>query len=113
VARSKIPGALERRHLVEKALPAAQALAIAEAYLEQGRSVEAVDFLRIADAGEKLAELRRSAIERGDVFLLRSVAAAERRDPTHDDWRRVAEAADRHGLERYATEARRQAERGD
>lgn len=113
MARSKIPGPLERRHLVEKQLPAAQALAIAEAYLADGRSVEAVDFLRLAGAAEKLAELRRAAIERGDVFLLRTVATAEERTPAREDWQRLGESAARHGLDRYAVEARRQAERGE
>ena len=113
VARAKIPGPLERRHLVERDLAAAQALAIAEAYLADDRRVEAVDFLAKAQAGEKLGELRRSAIAEGDVFLLRAVSEAEQRAPTREDWQRLAEAADARGLERYAAEARRQAERGE
>jgi hypothetical protein len=161
MADAKIPGPLERRHLLEKELPPAQALAIAEAYLEQDRCVEAVDFLALAAAGARqggrlesrptrsepqaseggplhgqggrlesrptrsepqaseggplhgLAELRRRAIEQGDAFLLRAVAVAEERTPTRDDWQRLAEAADAHGLERYAVEARRQADRGN
>ena len=47
MARTGIPDPLERRHLVEKDLPAAQALAIANAYLEKDRCLEALDFLRI------------------------------------------------------------------
>jgi len=113
VARAKIPGPLERRHLVEKQLPPAQALAIAEAYLAQDRCVEAVDFLALAKDPGKLAELRARAITEGDVFLLRSVARAEDRAPTREDWQTLAEAAQARGLERYAGEARRQAERGD
>ncbi len=113
MASAKIPGPLERRHLVEKELPPAQALAIAEAYLEQDRCVEAVDFLALAEATERLALLRGRAIQQGDAFLLRTVAVAEERPPTRDDWQRLAEAADARGLERYAKEARRQADRGD
>ena len=75
MAKAKIPDPLERRHLVEKELPPAQALAIAEAYLAEDRCIEAVDFLRIAGAGEQLAELRERAIADGDAFLLRAVAA--------------------------------------
>jgi hypothetical protein len=113
MARSKLPGALERRHLVEKDLPPERARAIAEAYLEAERLVEAVDFLRIADAGERLDELRRHAISQGDVFLARSVATAQKRDLGREDWHALAASAEGHGLESYAIEARRQAERGE
>jgi hypothetical protein len=39
--RRAIPDPLKRRHLVESALDPARALAIAEAYLEEGRRLEA------------------------------------------------------------------------
>jgi len=113
LARAKIPGPLERRHLVEKDLPPAQALAIAEGYLAQDRCVEAVDFLALAKDSGKLAELRERAIQEGDAFLLRSVARAEGRTPTRDDWHQLSEAARARGLDRYADEARRQSERSD
>jgi hypothetical protein len=113
MARNAIPNPLERRHLVEKELPAAQALAIAQAYLEQDRCVEAVDFLRIAKADDRLAELRARAIADGDAFLLRTVAGAQQNPATREEWQRVATAATGRGLDRYALEARRQAERGD
>lgn len=113
MARSKIPNPLERRHLIVKELPASQAQQIADAYLEQGRAVEAVDFLRKAEAAEPLAALRRQAIEGGDAFLLRAVGAAQGEPPARDEWRELAAAAEREGKEAYAVEARRQAERGD
>jgi hypothetical protein len=113
LARAKIPGPLERRHLVEKDLPPAQALAIAEVYLAQDRCVEAVDFLALAKDPGKVAELRERAIREGDAFLLRAVARAEDRAPTREEWQQLSQAAQTRGLERYAIEARRQAERGD
>lgn len=113
MARSKIPEPLKRRHLVERHLAPPQALAIAEAYLEAERYVEAADFLRKAEAGERLAELRAQAIEGGDLFLLRRVAAAMGEAPSRDEFRRVAERARAEGLERYAEEAGRMAERHD
>ena len=61
MAQSKIPGPLERRHLIEREISADRALAFAEAYLEQSRAVEAVEFLAKAEAPERLAELRRDA----------------------------------------------------
>ena len=112
MAKSRIPDALERRHLVERELAPAQALRIAEEYLAEGREIEAIDFLRKAGAAEKLAELRREALARGDAFLLRSVAAASGEPPTRDEWLTVAEAASSAGKQRYADEGRRQAQSG-
>jgi hypothetical protein len=113
LAKVKIPDPLERRHLVEKQLPPAQALAIAQAYLAEDRCVEAVDFLKIAAANEQLAELRQRSIAEGDAFLLRAVAGAQGHPPTREDWQRLEAAASAQGRERYALTARRQLERGD
>ncbi|MGH0031392.1 MAG: hypothetical protein ACQGVC_16465 [Myxococcota bacterium] len=113
MAKSRIPNPLERRHLVEKELPAEQALAIAEAYLAEERVDEAVEFLGKAEDTERLAALREQAVREGNAFLLRSVAQALGEPPERDEWRRLAEAADSLGKERYAEEARRQSERGD
>ena len=113
MAKAKIPDPLERRHLVEKELPPDQARAIAEAYLAEDRAIEAIDFLKIAGAGDGLAELRSRAVVEGDAFLLRAVAHAQGRPPTRDDWQKLGAAASANGRERYATEARRQLERGD
>jgi hypothetical protein len=113
VAKSRIPDALKRRHLVEGELLPALALRIAEEYLAEGRELEAVDFLRKAGATEKLAALRREAVTRGDAFLLRSVAAASGAPPTRDEWQTLAQAAAATGRQRYADEGRRQAQRGE
>ena len=43
MARPKIPGPLERRHLIERELAPAQAIKTAEAYLAEGRAIEAVE----------------------------------------------------------------------
>ncbi len=75
--------------------------------------MEAIDFLRLAGATEKLEALRREAVESGDVFLLRSVAAAIGAEPDREEWLAVAEAAEAAGKDRYVVEARRQADRGD
>ena len=113
MAKAKIPGPIERRHLVEKELPRDQALAIAEAYLAEDRCVEAIDFLKLAAASAQLVELRERAIADGDAFLLRAVASAQGQPPARGDWQKLAEAATAQGRERYALEARRQLERGD
>jgi hypothetical protein len=113
MARTTLPDPLVRRHLIERALDGAQALRIAEAYLAEERLVEAVDFLRKAGAGDRLAALRAQAIETGDVFLLRAVAAAAGERPAKAEWLAVAAAAAAAGKPRYASEARRQAEAGE
>jgi hypothetical protein len=113
VARSKLPDPLARRHLIERKLALPAALRLAEAYLEQGRSVEAVDFLMQAGADERLRALRREALESGDLFLLRAVAGAMGEPPDHDEWVALAAAAEAAGKERYAADARRQAARGE
>ena len=113
MARSRIPSPLDRRHLIEKELSEAQALQIAEAYLEEGRSVEAIDFLAKASARDRLAELRSAALESGDVFLLRSAARAMGEGPSHTEWSRIAETAAAAGRELQAADARRQLEVGE
>jgi len=113
MASSRIPDPLKRRHVIESDQSPAQALALAEAYLEEGRSLEAVIFLSKAEASDRLAELRREAVETGDAFLLRSVVGAQGEHATSAEWSALALAAEAAGKERYATDARRQAARGE
>lgn len=112
MAKTKLPDPLGRRHLIERELAPDQALAYAEAYMEEGRPVEAVDFFAKADAKESLESLRRDAIDAGDVFLLRAIAQAIGVFPNRNDWQEVARAAEAAGKERYAKEALRLAEVG-
>ncbi len=113
MAKTKLPDPLGRRHLIERELAPAQALKYAEAYMEEGRALEAVDFFAKADAVEPLEALRRDAIGSGDVFLLRAVAQAIGVFPDRNDWQEVARAAEAAGKERYAAEARRLADVGE
>lgn len=111
MAKSKIPDPLERRHLIERALSADRARTIAEAYIDEGRVFEAIDFLAKAGAQDRLAELRNGAIESGDAFLLRAVAVAMDLSPKPDEWRALAAAAAAAGKDRYEKDAVRLAER--
>jgi hypothetical protein len=106
-----IPDPLARRHELEKALDAAKARAIGDAYLAEQREIEAIAFLRRASASEALEKLCATAVERGDAFLLREACAALGREPERDAWERLGLAAEEHGREKYAAEARRQVER--
>lgn len=113
MAQSKIPGPLDRRHLIEREIPADRALAIADAYLAEDRTLEAVEFLAKAGARERLAELRGGAIAAGDLFMLRALAEAMQEPPERQEWAALAAAAAAAGKHRYAAEAGRQAERGE
>jgi hypothetical protein len=113
VGRSKLPGPIERRHLIERDLSTAQALRYAEAYLAEGLEVDAIGFLVKAEATDQLDALRARAIEAGDGFLLRAVALETGAPPKPEEWKALAEGATRAGKERYAAEALRQAERGE
>jgi hypothetical protein len=109
LARTTLPDPLQRRHLVEEDLPEKRALALAEAYLAEGRTVEAVAFLAKAGARDRLAQLADEAIALGDVFLVREVAARLGEEPDAATWTRIAEAAEAVGKASYAREARRMA----
>jgi hypothetical protein len=109
--KKKYPDSLRRRHLVEQGMAPARALQIAEAYLEEGRAMEAVAFLMKAEARERLEALREQAVAEGDVFLLRESSAALGEEADAATWRALAEAARAGGKDLYAAEASRQAAR--
>ncbi len=111
MGKSKLPGPIERRHLIERELTTAQALRYAEAYLAEGLEVDAVSFLVKAEATEQLAALRVRAIEAGDAFLFRLVASETGAPTTPEEWKALAGGAARAGKEHYAAEALRQAGR--
>ncbi len=103
MAEIELPDPLSRRHLLEGDLDSAKALALAKAYLEDGREVEATDFLAAADpdsnaeAREALCELQRVAVKHGDVFLMCAASAALDEEPSAETWCALAEAASRAG----------------
>ncbi len=113
MAAFKLPNPLERRHLIERDLPPAQAARVAEGYRAEGRSLDALDFLHAAGDAEGIAALRCEAVQAGDAFLLRAIARVTGEAPQREEWRALAEAAAAAGKERYAADARRQAERGE
>lgn len=113
MAKSKIPDPLTRRHLIEKAMAEAQSLRLAEAYLEEGRDYEAIEFLLKADARDHLVRLRTAAVAAGDAFMLRAAANALEEPPHRAEWLSLAKAAEAAGRDRCAAEATRQADRRD
>jgi Flp pilus assembly protein TadD len=107
MARAKTPDPLKRRHLLEEALPPARAVAIAEAYLAEGRRFDALAFLAKADARERLRALLGEAVTDGDLFLAREIAALLGEPPDARTWNALAAAAAAAGRDRSAAEARR------
>jgi hypothetical protein len=104
-----IPDPLRRRHLIEQTSDPAASLALAEAYLAEGRSPEAIAFLVKAGADDRLAALVEETIEAGDAFLLKQIADATGSDPGTERWLTAAERAEAAGKHRYAEMARRHA----
>jgi hypothetical protein len=99
LANLKLPDPLSRRHLLEGGLDSTKALALAMAYLEDGRDIEAIDFLSAIDldssteARQLLESLQSAALDRGDVFLMRAASAALDDEPSAETWRSLAAAA--------------------
>ena len=107
MASSNIPDAMARRHLLEKSLDAKQAIALADAYLEEDRAVEAVDFLAKAEANDRLESLAQQAIEAGDAFLFKAILEAQGlEESSPENWQRLLEAAEAAGKTLYASLAR-------
>ncbi len=111
MAKLAIPDPLKRRHLIEQGAQPESALAVAEAYLAEGRELEAIAFLQRANAKDRLRQLKQNAIEAGDAFVLREASSALAEEPSSEEWAAAARGAEALGKERYAVEARRQAER--
>lgn len=107
MSKIKLPDALARRHLLEGNLDAKKARAIADAYLEEDREIEAIDFLARADAPDVLARLQKAALDRGDVFLMKAASAALGDEPASQTWRDLASAATAKGRLRDAEAAAR------
>ena len=105
----ELPDPLKRRHLLEDKLDPAKALAIADLYLEEGRTNEALAFLVKAEARDRLEEMRDRAVADGDPFLLRQTCEALREEPGAERWRATAQAARAAGREAQANDAERQA----
>ena len=86
--KSRMPDPLRRRHLLESELPKAEAAAVADAYLAEGRSLEALGFLAKAGDRDRLRAIRDEAVEAGDAFLLREVSVFLGEEPGAERWRR-------------------------
>ena len=107
MAATKLPDPLSRRHLLEGVLEPAKARALAVAYLEAGREIDAIDFLAKAGDREALEGLQTAAVERGDVFLMKAACRGLDEEADAARWQALADAAARNGRHRDAESALR------
>lgn len=109
MAKKSIPDPLKRRHLIEQDMAPAESVAVADAYLEEGRAMEAITFLVKAEATDRLEALVEQAVNDGDAFLLKQLADAMGKDPGSARWNAAADTAEQTGKLLYAEMARRHA----
>lgn len=74
-------------------------------YLEEGRAVDALDFLEKAGDREGIARIRDLSIEQGDIFLLQQTAKLLQAPIEEKDWRATVEKALEEGRFREALTA--------
>ncbi|MEE3326095.1 MAG: hypothetical protein VX252_02035 [Myxococcota bacterium] len=86
-----------------------QSVALADAYLSEGRVQEALFFLAKAEASDRLQELADQATADGDAFLLKQIGDLLKQDYDAAKWLSLAEAAEAGGKLLYAEVARRHA----
>ena len=107
MAETKLPDPLSRRHLLDGDTDPSRIKALGTAFLEAGREIEAIEFLARAKDRESLEALQDAAVERGDVFLMKSASAALSEEPSVERWRALAEGATAAGRLRDAEAAHR------
>jgi hypothetical protein len=107
MARTKIPDPLSRRHLLEGKIEPTKAKTLAEAYLEEGREIDAIEFLALAGDRETLTALQNTAVERGDVFLMKATCRGLDEEASPETWQALAKAATEAGRQHDAEAALR------
>ncbi len=102
---------LQKRELLNRsAVSVDELLTWARRYEEADLVHDAVDFYEKAQAWEDLERLCRRAVEEGDYFLLKRLMSLTGKDPSADQWRRLAERAEELGKTTFAEKAREMAE---
>lgn len=105
------PNPLERRHVLSEDLDRMRALAIAEAYMLQGRVLDSIAFFDKAKEPSRLESILLDSVEEGDAFLFRAVCELLGRESTSAQWRKLASTAETKGKLMYSAEATRQLQR--
>lgn len=106
-AKTRIPDPLSRRHLLEGSIDPTKARALAEAYLEAGREIDAIEFFARAGERDALVALQETAVERGDVFLMKAASRGLDEEPSSERWQALAKAAAQKGRKHDAESALR------
>lgn len=107
MAKTKHPDPLSRRHLLEREIEPSKASAIAKAYLDEGREIEAIDFFAKAEDRDALMKIQEVAVERGDVFLMKAASEGLGEEASTARWEELARRAGELGRNRDAESALR------
>ncbi len=94
---------------MEQESDAQQSVALADAYLAEGRVQESLFFLAKAEAWDRLEEIGQRAVAEGDAFLLKQVGDLLKREHEAAVWLSLADSAEACGKQLYAEVARRHA----
>ena len=99
---------LKKRDLLHGArTPPATLTSVGREFLEQECYSDALDFFEKARDEEGLAEIKRTALKKGDSFLLARLERFDRTRVGPEDWKQAAEQARKNGMESMAVFAER------
>ncbi|MBW1982600.1 MAG: hypothetical protein JRJ12_15420 [Deltaproteobacteria bacterium] len=106
MARKKLLSCLKKRDLLnsDKADPS-QLRAMGEAYLQQDRISDAIDFFEKAHYTEGLSELKQRCIQEGDFFLFKRLSQILSFSPDTQEWEILGDNALKQGKLLFARAA--------
>ncbi|HOX05658.1 MAG TPA: hypothetical protein PK280_04575 [Planctomycetota bacterium] len=102
-----LPDPLRRREILYGVdTPAATLSEYGQAYEEEGRFDDALQFFEQARDAKGLGRIKEQAFKLGDAFMLKRIAKAMPEMATPADWERMAKRAEELGKNLFAEQAR-------
>ncbi|RLB57996.1 MAG: hypothetical protein DRI34_06200 [Deltaproteobacteria bacterium] len=106
--KEELPHYKEKQAMLHgKEIRPEQLVEVGKRQLAAGWYSDAIDFFARAEYREGLEQVRRVAIEEGDVFLLRKILRAGAEEADDEQWQRLADNARRLGKLEFAREGYR------
>ena len=110
MAGKKLLSCLKKRDLLNSdKLDGSRLAALGEAYLQENRLSDAIDFFAKAEHLEGLNSLKDRCISEGDFFLFNRLIKILGESPASEGWTRLGDSAVAHGKLHFARSAYRQA----
>lgn len=101
-----IPGIFEKQdQLYLNPRPPGELVQIGQLLEDNGMSVDAVEYYRVAKDQRSLERLRSAAVSEGNLFLYRAVCSAQAREQSPEELEKLAFAARSKGKDAYADDA--------